>query len=50
MCTQYLHHSHPLKPFPCHQPPTPTQDMFCPSIFQFCRIKKEKNGIFACYR
>jgi hypothetical protein len=44
-----LHLIHPPMSFPFHspnshwcQPQPPTQDLFCPLVFQYCRIKKEK--------
>jgi hypothetical protein len=55
MCTQYLHHIHPLIPFPHLLPPptgnnTPRQSLFCPPVPQFCKKKGKRNDIFACLR
>jgi hypothetical protein len=37
MCTHYLHHIHAPTPFT-----TTSQDLFFPSVLQFCRRKKGK--------
>jgi hypothetical protein len=47
MCTQYLHHIHPLTPFPhlLLLPPLPTpprQDLFHPPVIQFFMRKKRR--------
>jgi hypothetical protein len=45
MCTQYLHYIHSPRSFP-HIISSPSgtnplrQDLFCPSVLQFCKRKK----------
>jgi hypothetical protein len=43
MCTYYFHGIHPPIPFPAAFPPPTLQNLFHPSVLQFCRRKNIKD-------